>query len=87
MTLQPYDADRLDQLALKTLDISHILRSMANRVRQDPPGALALHDKKALEWLSHLEHWTQKCEAELEMALIKKRGTRRALKAIAGDSN
>ena len=83
MTLQPYTPDRLDQLALRVLDVCSRLRSMALRVRGEAVEEFQLHDKKALEWLAHLEEWAQKSEADIELALLRQRGTRRAGEAVA----
>ena len=78
MTLQPYTPERLDQLALRVLDVCSRLRGMALRVRGESVDEFLLHDKKALEWLAHLEEWAQKSEADIELALLRQRGTRRA---------
>ena len=83
MTRQPYTPDRLDQLALRVLDVCSRLRSMALRVRGESVDEFLLHDKKALEWLAHLEEWAQKSEADIELALLRQRGTRRAGEAAA----
>jgi hypothetical protein len=83
MTRQPYTPDRLDQLALRVLDVSSRLRNMALRVRGESVDEFLLHDKKALEWLAHLEEWAQKSEADIELALLRQRGTRRAGEAVA----
>ncbi|HEX4144600.1 MAG TPA: hypothetical protein VHY91_13930 [Pirellulales bacterium] len=83
MTRQAYTPDRLDQLALRVLDVSSRLRSMALRVRGEAIDEFLLHDKKALEWLAHLEEWAQKSDADIELALLRQRGTRRAGEAVA----
>ncbi len=83
MTLQPYTPDRLDQLALRVFDVSSRLRGMALHARGDGVDEFQLHDKKALEWLAHLEEWAQKSEADLDLALVRHRGTRRAGEAAA----
>jgi hypothetical protein len=78
MTLELYDADRLDQTALRILDIAAEIRRMAAVLRRDPQIELAMHDKKAAEWLTHLERWAAESQARLEMALIKRRGAMKA---------
>jgi hypothetical protein len=83
MTRQPYTPDRLDQLALRVLDVCGRLRSMALRVRGESVDEFLLHDKKALEWLAHLEEWAQKSEADVELVLLRQRGTRRAGEAVS----
>jgi hypothetical protein len=78
MTLQPYTPDRLDNLTLRVLDIASRLRTMATRARGEALEEFLLHDKKALEWLAHLEEWAQKADADIELAQLKQRGSRRA---------
>jgi hypothetical protein len=78
MTLVIYDADRLDETALRILDIAARIRQMAVALRGQPDVGLAIHDKKAAEWLAHLENWAADSTAKLEMALIKQRGAKRA---------
>ncbi|HEY1784860.1 MAG TPA: hypothetical protein VGG30_04895 [Pirellulales bacterium] len=82
MTRQAYTPDRLDQLSLRVLDVCSRLRNMALRVRSESVDEFLLHDKKALEWLAHLEEWAQKSEADIELALLRQRGTRRAGEAV-----
>ncbi|HTU24318.1 MAG TPA: hypothetical protein VMF30_02900 [Pirellulales bacterium] len=81
MTLHPYTPERLDQLALRVFDVCSRLRGMAIRVRGEAIEEFQLHDKKALEWLAHLEEWAQKSEHDIELALHRKRGSRRAREA------
>jgi hypothetical protein len=78
MTLKPYDADELDQLALRILDVSCQLRQMSLAKREMPELDLTVHEKKALEWLAHLETWAADARARLEMAAIRQRGARLA---------
>jgi len=78
MTLVIYDADRLDETALRILDIAVRIRQMAIILREQPDVDLAIHDKKAAEWLVHLEHWAADSSAKLQMSLIKQRGANRA---------
>ena len=78
MTLQAYDPDKLDQLALRVLDLSCIFRNMGSKARADQPSRLNLQDRKAHEWISNLEQWARKAETELEMAILRNKGTARA---------
>jgi hypothetical protein len=78
MTLVAYDADRLDETALRILDIAARIRQMAGVVRSEPGVELAIHEKKAAEWLAHLERWAAESQAKLELALVKKKGAKRA---------
>jgi hypothetical protein len=82
MTLQPYNPDKLDQLALRLLDQAAAIREMANVCREHQIGDFALHDKKASEWCDLLERWTSKARTELQMKVIDVRATHRA-EAIA----
>jgi len=78
MTLEHYTPDRLDQLALRLLDVCSQVRDMAERAREQQLEPFPLHDKKALEWLVRLEEWAQKSAADFELALVRNRGARRA---------
>ena len=82
MTRESYEPEQIDSLTLRVLDLSCRLRSIAERSREEKLESVPLHDKKALEWLSKLEHWLHKAEAELDMAIIKNRGARRAQAAL-----
>lgn len=81
MTLQPYGPDRLDQFALRLLDVAAVMREMANRYREHGVTDLALHDKKAREWCDRLDQWVHKSRAELEVKIRQARAKRRALSA------
>jgi hypothetical protein len=81
MTLDPYTPDRLDELALRVLDVCSQLRLMARRARDEHLPEFALHYKKALEWLAKLEEWAQKSGADFELTLVRNRGTQRAIQA------
>jgi hypothetical protein len=79
MTLQRYDPQRLDQLALRLVDLVATLREMANSSREHGIADLPVHDKKALEWCAKLEDWLQKAQADLEVRIRQARARRRAL--------
>ncbi len=79
MTLQPYNAEKLDQLALRLFDLAAIMRSMANRARENQVDDLHLHDKKAQEWCVKLDHWAHKIETELDIQILQARAERRAM--------
>ncbi len=81
MTLDPYTPDRLDELALRLLDLAGQARGMARRARQEQLDQLPLHAKKALEWLTRLEEWAHKSGADFELALVRHRGAQRAASA------
>ena len=78
MTLQSYSPEKLDELTLRALDLAASLREMATKCRENDVPSADLHDRKALEWLSRLEEWTQKSSAELEVRIIGHRGAKRA---------
>jgi len=86
MTLEAYDADRLDRLALRMLDLCGRVREMARQSRDEGLENLHLHDRKALEYLDQIEQWLYKAEAELNGAAAKNRGRRHAEKIRAGQS-
>jgi hypothetical protein len=77
MTLQTYDPQKLDQLALRLLDLAAILREMAHHSREYGIADLALHDKKALEWCAKLEQWARKTQADLEVRILQDKAAQR----------
>lgn len=79
MTLESYSPDELDQLALRALDVCGRLRRLAQSSRQEELAKITLHDKKALEWLSRLEEWVHKTEADLALQTLKNRGRKKAV--------
>lgn len=78
MTLHPYSPDKLDQLALRLFDQAAAMREMALFCREFQIADLALHDKKANEWCAHLERWTRKARAELQLRALDLRASQRA---------
>ena len=78
MTLISYDADDLDQLALRLFDLAAVLRRMSTTSRDHATGQFKMHDKKALEWLSQLEEWAQRGAGELEVEIVRQKAQRRA---------
>jgi len=78
MTLQPYDAEKLDRLALRLLDISAELRRIGRIAAAAPAVALALHDRKALEWIAELEQWVAECAARADLSALVQKGATNA---------
>lgn len=78
MTLQTYSPERLDQLALRLLDLASNVRSLARDARQFQLTQFALHDKKALEWMARLEDWSQKTRSEMDLQMVKIRAAQLA---------
>ncbi len=78
MTLQPYDVQKLDSLAIRLLDLAAIAREMSMICGEYDIQTFALHDKKAREWWENLDRWLRKARAELEMKAIDARATQRA---------
>ena len=78
MTLETYEPRELDALALRLLDVAGTVRRLAVRCRQEKFESMALNDRKALEWLGNVEAWASKAEADLELAILKRRGAQRA---------
>lgn len=76
MTLQAYDPHRLDQFALRLLDLAAIVRQMAQRGREHDIADVTLHDKKALEWCGKLEQWAHKTRADLEVRILQDKAER-----------
>jgi hypothetical protein len=80
MTLQTYNPHKLDQFALRLLDLAAIVRQMANQGREHGVADLAMHDKKALEWCAKLEQWAHKTRADLEVRILQDKAERRVRK-------
>jgi hypothetical protein len=78
LTLIPYTPDRLDGLALRFLDLAGVFRRLAEEHRREELKQLALHDKKAMEWLAKIESWADEAVRRSEMARVRNRGARRA---------
>ena len=78
MTLQPYDVQKLDCLAIRLLDLAAIAREMSTICDEYDIQTFALHDQKARQWWENLDRWLHKARAELEMKAIDARATGRA---------
>lgn len=78
MTKSLYSPDQLDSLAVRVLDVSVALRSMARQCRSEGIDALEMHDRKALLWLEQLEEWSAKVERQVQSRLIEVQAERRA---------
>ncbi|MBN2476814.1 MAG: hypothetical protein JXB62_19560 [Pirellulales bacterium] len=79
MTLQPYGPEKLDQFALRLLDLAAVMREVAQTCREHEITDLSLHDKKADEWCGRLDDWAHKARADLEVKIRQARAKRRAL--------
>ena len=77
MTLQTYNPQQLDRLALRLLDLAAMVRQMANQSRETGIADLPLHDKKALEWCLKLEQWAHKTRADLEVKILQHKAEQR----------
>lgn len=77
MTLQTYDPQKLDQFALRLLDVASVVRQMATRSREYGIADLAVHDKKAMEWCVRLEQWAHKTQTDLEVRILQEKAERR----------
>ena len=82
MTLQTYDAQKLDWLALQLLDLAATARQMSTLCGEYDIETFALHDKKALQWWRNLDRWLCKARAELEMMVIDARASHRVKAAV-----
>ena len=78
MTLSPYDPEKLDELAMRLLDLTSTFRGIAQRSRNEQVEGVFLQDKKAMEWLQRFELWTNDTVQKFESTAIKNRGERRA---------
>jgi hypothetical protein len=80
MTLEPYDAQELDRLALRVLDIAAKIRRMSLEADEAPSVAVGLHGKKARQWIGQLEQWAAESSARLDVALMLRKGAQAARK-------
>jgi hypothetical protein len=78
MTLEPYDADHLDRMSMRVLDLCSRLRTLARKSRDEQLPPIDLHDHKALEWLTKFEDWLYRAEGEVNRSVHKSHGERRA---------
>jgi hypothetical protein len=78
MTLEPYNAEKLDRLVLRLIDISAEIRRIGRIAAESPAAPLALHDRKALEWVGQLEQWAAECRSRAELAALMQRGVKNA---------
>ena len=79
MTIQAYGPEKMNQFALRLLDLASVMREMANSSREQGIVDLAIHDKKAQEWCGRLEEWLHKAQGELEIKIRQSRAKQRAL--------
>lgn len=78
MTLEPYDADRLDALTMRFLDLAATFRRMAQAIRVEGLECVDLHTTRPLEHLGRLEHWVRDSDAKLQVELFRQRAERQA---------
>ena len=88
MTLQPYDAQRLDDIALRLLDLAGSVRQLSALCRENDLSTVQIHDKKAQEWIAKLDDRARDADSRLQTALIRKKALERALRpnAPAGEA-
>lgn len=86
MTRRAYSPDDFDELALRIFDLAASLRQMSLRCREHRLSLLPLHDKKAREWLDHLDDWVRKCATEVELAAVRHKAAQRADEVAARPS-
>ncbi len=78
MTLIPYKPEEFDRLALRFLDLAAVLRGIAEKSRSESLTEIAIHDKKANEWLDKLELWAEETRQRTELAAMRSLGARKA---------
>lgn len=78
MTLERYTPAQLDHLALRLLDTAAAVRQLSARARVEGLEQVELHDKKALEFIARLEDWIHRAEANVQLAIRRTQGARRA---------
>ncbi len=83
MTLIPYQADQFDRLALRFLDLAAVFREIARRTRDERIEQVAVHDKKANEWIAKLEFWAEEARQRFELAAMRNLGAKKAKELLA----
>jgi hypothetical protein len=83
MTLIPYQAEQFDRLALRFLDLAATFRYIAQRSRDDGIENVAVHDKKANEWLAKLELWAEEARQRFELVAMRNLGAKKARELLA----
>ena len=78
MTLEPYNANKLDALAMRFLDLASTFRKMAQASRCEGLENINVHVTRPLEQLGRLEHWARDADAKLQVELIGLRAGRQA---------
>jgi hypothetical protein len=73
MTLEAYDAQKLDQLSLRLLDVIARLRRVAQISRENGLEKIDLHDHKPREWIARLEKWAQQSSDRVEAAVQRRK--------------
>ena len=76
MTLEPYDASKLDALAMRFLDLAATFRRMAQDIRQEGVENVAMHATRPLDYMSRLDQWARDAEARLQIEMIRSRADR-----------
>jgi len=87
MTLIPYQSEQFDRLALRFLDLAAVFREIAQRSREDGIDQVAVHDKKANEWLVNLEFWAEEVRQRFELTAMRNQGAKRAKSLIDENGN
>lgn len=83
MTLIPYQPEQFDRLALKFLDLAATFRQIAQRSRDEGIELVAIHDKKANEWLAKIEFWAEEARQRFELAAMRHLGAKKAKEMLA----
>lgn len=85
MTLETYDPSRIDELALRLLDVAVTLRQISQTARTQGLGHVPLHDRKAQEWLGRLEEWARDADVRVQRAALTRRAQDRAISGRSTD--
>lgn len=85
MTLVRCAPEDLNQMALRLLDVTARVRGLACLCGEEELGDVALHTKKAEEWLAKLEGWTLKVTSEFEVQAARQKAERLAARVRRGE--
>lgn len=71
MTLNRYDADDLDEVAMAILDVASNVRNMSKICRTTAIRDVQINDRKAREWIEKLNDWSRKALSDLEARRVQ----------------
>ncbi len=69
MTIELYNAEKLDQFAMRLFDVAADVRAMARQLSQSEVEEIPLNDKRVQIHLDEIENWAIRSRSKLEIQL------------------